>query len=832
MTNQPLGQGASLIDLAAGRVFPLTDVTAIGRDPASGVHLDDMMVARRHAEIRKEASGYFLHDLGSRHGTYVAGKRVVDQVALRDGDEILIAGARLRFDLREPMLREVIPVAPIESDGNGGGPHPTVMKRLSAWTAQILVPAAELAGLDALTRGHEKLRALLELTRALGVEHDPATLLARLLDNIFGLVPAERGAIVVVDPGTDGLRWQVSRDRGGGRKDVAVPSTLIQEVMAHATGVLTVDAEIDERFSRSESIASAGIRSALCVPLIYRGPSAGPTSRAQTMPPGKGGEILGILYVDCQEAIGAFDDDDLELLTSIGGQAALALKNALLVQRIHEGENAERRRLEQVIYNMPAAVFVIDGDCTITLVNPEAERMLPALGTAKVGDRLERVCHEDLAELLARVGPGTGDLSVGDRCFTVTVSRGDAGLTVLAMRDVTEERAQRTRDAHEERLALLGRVAGGIAHDFNNLLAVIVNYTDFARERGGDPQLREDLDHVREAASRATALTRQLLAFGRREMIRPQVVDLNSHVTSVDRMLRRTLGADVVVKIALAEVLPSIKIDPTQLEQVIANLLVNARDALSQGGELTISTSAVDVDAAESRRLGEITPGRYAELIVADTGVGMSREVLARIFEPFFTTKDKLHGTGLGLATVHGIVKRAAGAIVVDSILGRGSRFRVLFPATSEHAAAPAPEPAAMPPPRQATILVAEDQGPVLQVIQRILGRSGYKLITAACGADALAAAASYSDTIDLLLTDVIMPGMSGRELADQLRILRPDIKVLFVSGHVSDGDREGVAGAGFLAKPFTSRELLEHVREILDDDADGRPNGRGPGVI
>jgi CheY-like chemotaxis protein len=207
---------------------------------------------------------------------------------------------------------------------------------------------------------------------------------------------------------------------------------------------------------------------------------------------------------------------------------------------------------------------------------------------------------------------------------------------------------------------------------------------------------------------------------------------------------------------------------------------------------------------------------------VRDTGVGMSRDVLARIFEPFFTTKDKLHGTGLGLATVHGIVKRAAGAISVESAVGRGSEFRVLLPASSEAVSAALIPPlvAVEPPARQATILVAEDQPPVLAVVQRILGRAGYKLLVSTCGAEALAAASAHDGEIDLLLTDVIMPGMSGRELADELRAKRPGIKVLFVSGHVGDEDRDGVGGAGFLAKPFTSRELLQQVRTILGEAA------------
>jgi len=804
MTSHPEPH-ARLVELGGGAVYPVDGTIGIGRDPSSSVHLDDMMVAKKHAEIRRGEGGFVLVDLGSRHGTYVGGNRVTGQVPLRHGDEILIASVRLRFDLEEARART-------EASAGLDSSTPTVMRRMSAWAAQILVPASDLPGMDALTRGHEKLRALLELTRVLGVEHDPRALVERLLENIFGLVHAERGAFVMVDPTNDSLGWSVSRTRAGERDPVAIPRTLVHEVMAQASGVLTVDAELDARFARSQSIASAGIRSAMCVPLMYRGP----TALAQAT--GRSGELLGILYVDSRDAAGAFSDDDLELLTSIAGQAALALKNAVLVASFHEREAAERRRLEQVIGNMPAAVFVVDRDRRLTLVNPEAEGLLPALGPARVGTTFDAVCDEPLTTLLQRVRAGAGDVAVGERTYAATVSLpdGDADLTVLAMRDITEERAQRARDAHEERLALLGRVAGGIAHDFNNLLAAIVNYTDFARERGGsDPQLREDLDNVREAASRATALTRQLLAFGRREAIRPQVVALNHHVAAVDRMLRRTLNANIVVLVELGEELPAITIDPTQLEQVIANLVVNARDALAAGGRLGVHTRAVDVDTAEARRLA-VAPGRYAELLVTDTGVGMSREVLARIFEPFFTTKDKLHGTGLGLATVHGIVKRAAGAITVDSTSGRGSRFRVLLPATTEPIVAAEPVVAPIEPTATATILVAEDQAPVLQVVQRILGRAGYRLLSATCGSEALQLAASHGEPIDLLLTDVVMPGMSGPELAEQLRALRPDIKVLFVSGHLPDGDRDSLGDAGFLAKPFTSRELLERVREML----------------
>ncbi len=803
-----------LVEVASGRVFTLGPVTTIGRDPESAVCLSDMMVGRRHAEVRRlEDGGFELADLGSRHGTYVGGRRV-SKVVLEAGDEILIGGSRLRYEKGSPPA--VNPPATVRMDGGGLG---SMMRRLSVWDANKFAPASQIVAPEELARDYEKLRAALEVSRTIGVEHDLTKLLERLLATAFDLLPAERGTVLLLDGNTGGPVAEISRTRSGDLESVTLPSSLIQEVLKEQAGVLTANAEFDDRFSRSTSIIAQGIRSAMCVPMLYRGLADGAGSNQH--------EILGVMYLDSRLAVGAFSPRDLDLFTSIANQAALALKNAVLVQHIRAVKAAEGKRLEQVVRNLPAGVILLDSERRITLVNPQVESLLELLGGPRPGDVLgqlgalsiDDVLEAERGELEIIVrGPPRRILAVSAAGFASGADQG----TVLTLRDITDERERETKAGHEERLTLLGRLAGGIAHDFNNLLTVIISSTEFAMGGAGqDEQLAEDLVMVRDAAERAAALTRQLLAFGRRELIKPKVIDVNELVSQIKDLLRRTLGTGIEIRARFTNPLPPVKIDPAQFERVLANLVVNARDAMPEGGLVTLETDVVALDECEAKKHQSLQPGPHVCLTVRDTGVGMAPEVLARVFEPFFTTKDKGKGTGLGLATVYGVVRQAGGAVAVESTPGSGSVFRVLLPVSVEPTAAAVKKVTMMMPTIGATILLAEDLAPVLGLTERMLQRFGYQVLTARDGEEAMAAALRHQGPIDLLLTDILMPKMSGWVLAERLRNVRPGLRVLFVSGQVDDAvDSAAIGGDGtaFLPKPYTADELLEQVRLLLEN--------------
>ena len=372
-----------------------------------------------------------------------------------------------------------------------------------------------------------------------------------------------------------------------------------------------------------------------------------------------------------------------------------------------------------------------------------------------------------------------------------------------------------------QKLEAIGRLAGGIAHDFNNQLAIILGYSDMLLDLldANDPS-RNRLGMIKEAATRAASLTRQLLAFSRKQVLEPCVLDLNSAVTELTKMLRPLIGEDIELALALDPALGSVKVDPTQIDQIIMNLAVNARDAMPEGGRLTIGTANVELDEGYSSEHVSVQPGPYAMLSITDTGIGMERETQTHIFEPFFTTKESGKGTGLGLATVYGIVKQSEGYIWVYSELGRGTTFKIYFPRVDEAALATAlPKVSSADLTGWETVLVAEDEAILRELAGEFLVSAGYTVLDAPDGAQALEACERHPGPIHLLMTDAVMPRMSGAELARRIQTLRPDTKVLYVSGYADDAVfRNGLLepGAAFLQKPFSKETLLLKLREIL----------------
>jgi PAS domain S-box-containing protein len=540
--------------------------------------------------------------------------------------------------------------------------------------------------------------------------------------------------------------------------------------------------------------------------------------------------------------------------------AALALFTAGLLavlRHLRRGEQALREseaRYRAIVDSVDDAIFVHAWESGAILdVNRRAEEMYRTPRQALLERGLAPLCEgsppyavEDAARWLARARvEGAQRFEWHARrsdgaLFWVevairTATLGGAPRLVVAVRDISdrrraeEERAALHRRLDEaQRLEAIGRLAGGVAHDFNNLLTPIMGEAEAALEvLGYDHPVSTELRAILEAAGRAGALTRQLLAFGRRQVLQQRLVDLNVEVTTLHAMLRRVIGEDVEVRLALGAGPVVVRADPGQVQQVLLNLAVNARDAMPSGGVLTLATRVVP--PGEGAAAGGAPPRDLVELTVADTGVGMSDEVRARIFEPFFTTKPPGQGTGLGLATVLGVVQQHAGTVEVRSARGHGTVFRILLPRAEEPLPTPA-KVAAAPggAVRRLSILLAEDEPAVRRLVAGYLADAGHAVLVAPDGEQALALAAAHGGPLDLLVSDVVMPGMNGRQLHEALCARRPGLKVVFMSGYPAlPGTQEEIVAGGpgtVLAKPFTRDELLARVALVAEDGAAAGP--------
>src|SRR5215831_1910324 len=484
---------------------------------------------------------------------------------------------------------------------------------------------------------------------------------------------------------------------------------------------------------------------------------------------------------------------------------------------------AERYRV--LVENAPVCIHEIDRRRTLSAVNRAGLKMLgrkeslfgtPFLDVVSNADqpRISRLLDLAFAGEFCEFEFTTRGQRTFLSCLMPLKGTDGAVHKVLGMfQDITHRKHAEERLKQAQKMEALGKLAGGIAHDFNNTLSVIVGYASLLQQRPSPEKVQEHATEVLRAAQQASSLTRQLLAFSRQQVGQPETVDLNKVIQGVSKMLRRLIREDIELCIRLASDLPLITADAAQTEQVIVNLAINARDAMSEGGRLTIATSVSNLDDAGARLLG-LTAGPHAVLTVSDNGHGMSAETQAHIFEPFFSTKQAGKGTGLGLATVHSIVAQSRGHISVHSTIGVGTTFTIHLPASTASVTIMKSQPVPGPTAAAAeTILLVEDEHGLRKLMKEFLGAEGYTVIESADGPSAIEASKTYSGTIHLLLTDVIMPKMHGRNLTMQLRQQRPGLKVLYITGHDDPGT---LKGARVLEKPFLPETLLREIRHVL----------------
>jgi PAS domain S-box-containing protein len=513
-------------------------------------------------------------------------------------------------------------------------------------------------------------------------------------------------------------------------------------------------------------------------------------------------------------------------------------------------EESARSHLAAIVESSDDAIFATDLHGIVTTWNSSAERLYGYSAAEIVGRSVSLLSQgrdeQQDGAVLAALSPEWSSAHAERASRHKSGSQVDVALTVSPIRDadgkvigvskiardLTKQRKadallRRTEDQlrHAQKMEAVGRLAGGVAHDFNNLLSVIMGLSGLMLDdlKSGDP-LRADVEQIDEAARRGGRLTRQLLAFSRQQILEPQVVDLNASVLGLERILRRVLGEDVELALPTAASAGLVYADPGQMEQVIMNAVVNARDAMPDGGQLTIETSTVLLDELEASQDNGLSPGPYVMLSVTDTGVGMDEVTAARAFEPFFTTKDRDKGTGLGLSTVFGIVKQSGGHVSLRTQQGVGTTLKLLLPLCEQHAATSFPAKSSAAKLRGSeTVLLVEDDQALRGAVRTILRRQGYTVLEASNGGEALLICEQRRAAIHLLLTDVVMPRMNGRQLAERLAPLRPEMKVIFMSGYTEDVVvHRGVldTSVAYLAKPITPDALARKLREVLEASA------------
>jgi len=550
------------------------------------------------------------------------------------------------------------------------------------------------------------------------------------------------------------------------------------------------------------------------------------------------------VHLHIRELRRKLQDANASLERKVGERtAALAKVNSALQAEIAERRQIERelrqseQRFRMLVENLPVGVFIKDRDLAYVVCSPSYARGLGIEPEAIPGttdydyfprEIAEKYRAEDRKVMDRNQGEESDEeyLKEGQRCWVHKVkkpltddARQVTGILGVVW-DITVRRNLEEQLRQAVKLEAIGILAGGIAHDFNNLMTVVLGYCDLLLLQSGTPApIRGDIEQIKDAGERAASLTRRLLTFSRKQVLQPKVLDLNYVVADLEKMLRRLIGEDIELLVQLDPALGMVSADPSQLEQVIVNLAVNARDAMPDGGRLTIETANVHLDETYARQHVDVLAGDYVQLALSDTGMGMDAATLAHMFEPFFTTKEVDKGTGLGLATVYGVVRQSGGSISVSSESGQGATFNIYLPRVAEpqEVVLAGGERAGVPQGQHETVLLVEDDAQVRSFTSTCLRVNGYVVLEASHGHEALGIFQEHGSAIELLITDVIMPGMGGRRLVAALRALSPTLKVLYISGYTAKEKHVVLdAGAAFLQKPFTPPSLLHKIRELL----------------
>ena len=552
-----------------------------------------------------------------------------------------------------------------------------------------------------------------------------------------------------------------------------------------------------------------------------------------------GSQTFGVLVVQSYREDVRFGERDKEVLTFVSQQLASAIDHKRHEEALRQSESRYRSLVQSAVYGIyrssvdgrfldvnPALIHMLGYDSAdeVVKLDPQREVFVDPEEHERLLQEFHRTGCLDSAEVRWKRKDGSViTVRLSGRAAT-ELDEADQALEIIA-EDITERRALEDQFRQAQKMEAVGRLAGGVAHDFNNLLMVVSGYTEVLMEALDENHpLLVKVQAIQQAADRATTLTRQLLAFSRKQLLELKVVDVNSIVADMERLLRPLIGENIDLTTRLTPNVGHTRADAGQLEQVIMNLVVTAKDAMPDGGRILIQTSEADPDTAR-REHSLIEPGAYILLSVSDTGAGMDRETQSRIFEPFFTTKEKGKGTGLGLSTVYGIVKQGGGYIFAQSEPGCGTTFRIYLPRVADPADSPRVDKHSQAAAGGSeTVLLVEDEESVRELVRETLKTRGYTVIEASDGIAGMRVSEEYQGNIEILITDVVMPGMSGRELAKRVAAARPNIRVLYLSGYTEDAIiHEGALepGTGFLQKPFTLQVLARKVREVLQGESD-----------
>jgi len=663
----------------------------------------------------------------------------------------------------------------------------------------------------------------------------------RFAEEIHKLIPFDRIAMNIIDPKSYTFTipyvsgMQVTDRREG--EVIPLAGTGTEEIMRTQRSIFIHEENREAIISRLPGlipIIKAGFQSIIMVPLISKN------------------EVIAVINIQSNQP-GAYTQDDLRLAERISSQVAGAIANTLLFvehkrseEALRESEERYRSILESIedgYYEVDiAGNFTFFNDSMCQILGYSKEEMMGMNNRQYTDQKNAKKLYQAFNKVFRTEQSAKGyeweiikkDGTKRDIDASVSLIKDISGNRIGfrgIVRDITERKqAEKEMAALQEQLRqsqkieAIGQLAGGIAHDFNNSLTLIKTCSQLALMdlKAGDP-LRQTFEMIDKATQQSANLTRQLLAFSRRQIMELKVIDLNNLLLDMDKMLHRVIGEDIELVSVVAEDLGRVQVDPGQMEQVIINLALNARDAMPRGGKLTIETANVELNEKYVNNHVGVKPGSYVRVSVTDTGVGMTPEVRERVFEPFFTTKEVGKGTGLGLSTVYGIVKQSGGNIWVYSEPGKGATFKVYLPQVEEPLEEEKEKARRLErelPQGGETVLVAEDDGGVRSLVVQILKKQGYKVLEAANGEEAFTICEKHERAIDLLVTDVVMPVMSGRELAERLLLLHPKMKVLYMSGYADEAIvRHGVLeeGVNFFQKPFSMEALVLKVREVLD---------------